>query len=107
MVRTWDGRVDFMTDNLATDRLAGTLAAQSFLIEGLYAAALMRTDEPLRSCHLMSSEMMRRFEMIGGTMKPSSDHAWRIMQLGLHHLEQFWRALEARVAIEIAENPKL
>jgi hypothetical protein len=88
-------------DDEFAEAVAGTLAAQGFVLENLYALLLAGDPDPAGACRRTAQTMLRDFGNLRatGVQAMADDEVSRIRQHALNRLERFWNGVEHRLEI--------
>ncbi len=85
-------------DDETYEWLSGTLTAQAFILENIYALLLNGAPDPVAASQQVRDEMLRQFTEMPPRHRPiEAMRRQRIIQQGVKHLEAHWRNVEARL----------
>lgn len=85
-------------DDETYEWLSGTLTAQTFVLENIYALLLRNDPDPLTACQRTRDEMLRQFTQLGPRHAPMDAlQRQRILKHGVNHVQALWRNVEARL----------
>ncbi|WP_112383330.1 hypothetical protein [Sphingomonas carotinifaciens] len=78
--------------------LEGTLTAQSFIMQNLYATILAQTDDPSAECKAIADEMLRQFRLPVTNRGPiDADRKNAAITHGEASLRRFWELVQGRL----------